>query len=135
MTVSHLIPTLAAAIGAVPISGGTNSPLGRFSGAITAGVTVMALAFAFLTHVGAFGWQADPFIDLVASIAVGVVFGRGVGITEGATQISATLAERGNLNTSLALAAHDRLDRINAPAVPLDHSGTSIGTQVPGQES
>lgn len=115
------------AMGVTPVSAGTVSPLGRFSALITAGVTVMSLAFAFLTHVGAFGWQSDPFIDLVASIAVGVVFGRTVGISEGQNSMQSALADRGNLNTSLALAAHDRLDQIGAPSAPLDHSGTTVG--------
>lgn len=117
---------LAAAGIAVP-AGATASPLGRYSGVITAGVTVMSLAFAFLTHVGAFGWTADPFIDLVASIAVGVVFGRGVGLSEGTMQVNGQLMAQVADSTRLALAAHDRLDQINAPAVPLDHAATVVG--------
>lgn len=121
--------TVLAAVGVAPLPIGNGSPLGRFSGVITAGVTVMALAFAFLTHVGAFGWSPDPFIDLVASIAVGVVFGRGVGISEGQTVASSSASELASMSTRLALAAHDRLDKINAPAVPLDHTQTTVGAQ------
>lgn len=129
-----VIPTVLAAVGVMPIGATPASPLGRFSGVITAGVTVMALAFAFLTHVGAFGWAPDPFIDLVASIAVGVVFGRGSGIIEGQAASTSQAGELASMSTKLALAAHDRLDKINAPAVPLDHSTVNIGTSPGGSE-
>ena len=129
--VPGLITTAAQAVGLAPQVIGNGSPFGRLSGVVTAAVTLMALCFAFLTHVGAFGWTADPFIDLVASIAVGVVFGRGVGIGEGQTVATQSVQAQANLNTSLILAAHERLDKIKAPSVPLDGSRTVVGTASP----
>lgn len=74
------------------------SPLGKYSQIVAAFVAVSTIGTALVSRPLAF---ADPFIDNVALIAVGAIFG--------------SFATVNGLKPSVQ-AAHKRLDSINAPA-------------------
>lgn len=95
----------------------SNSPLGRFADVVTAIVSVGVIAAALASHLGIVG-TPDAFIDSVALIAVGILYGTARGVAAGRDTATYELGERANLNTSLTLAAHDRLDKLGAPPAP-----------------
>ena len=127
-----MIGPMMAAMGAHAAS--TASPLGRFADIVTALVSVFAIAAAILSHLGLAG-VPNSFVDTIALVAVGVLYGTARGYTAGKDDTTVALAERGNLNTALALAAHERLDKIQAPATTLqmDATGLPIGNPADGQ--
>lgn len=119
-----------ATLAAPPAAG---SPLGRFADFVTAGASIAAIGAALIAHLAlVFGVASttDAFLDSLAVLAFGVLYGTSRGVSAGRDSAAAELAERANLNTKLALAAHERLDKTGAPpssATALDASSITIG--------
>ena len=84
------------------MSASVTASLGKYADAATAGVTVFLIVAAVLAHVfaGYLPKEDTTFLDLGAVLALGALFGR-------------TSAANGY--AKMALAAHQRLDAINAP--------------------
>lgn len=101
------------------------SPLGRYADFVTAIVSVVVIMAAIASRMGI--GTPDPFTDSIALIAIGVLYGTARGVSAGQQAITTQLADRGNLNTELALAAHKRLDAVNAPPAPLNSTGLKVG--------
>lgn len=102
------------------------SPLGRYADFVTAIVSVGVILAAFGSHLGIVG-APDPFIDSIALIAVGILFGTARGVAAGGTAQNVELAELVKLLSELTMAAHKRLDQIDAPSATLDATGVAVG--------
>lgn len=116
-----------AAVGVPASNPAPTSPLGRYADFVTAAMSVLVIAAAVLAHLSILG-ESDPFLDSVALVAIGVLYGTARGVQAGQSAQASDLANRANLNTELALAAHRRLDDMNAASAPINHSGLRIGT-------
>lgn len=127
------MPPPAANGSATPASG-----LGRFADYVVPVVVLVVLMAAIAAHLHLGGAEPDTFLDAIALVAIGQVFGRAQGVQVGATAAQAAaldavnsntreLVKRADLNTALAAAAHERLDKLGAPAAPLDHTGVQVG--------
>jgi hypothetical protein len=97
-----------------------NSPLGKYAQGIAALVSIMAIGGAIALH--AVG-QADPFVDSIALLAVGAIFGASAAVngTKEPLRVAQVLAED----------AAKRLDALGAAPTPLrryeqDHNGQRI---------
>lgn len=79
-----------------------SSPLGKYAQIVAAAVSVSTIGAALISRPLGF---ADPFIDNVALIAVGAIFG----------SFATVNGVRGDIK-----AAHTRLDMVGAPAADSD---------------
>lgn len=84
------------------------NPLGPYGNIVAAVLAVMIVGFWLLTKTSVLGHVADPALDNVALITIGVVFGTQV--VQNGTQTKATAA------LAKAEAANQRLDAIAAPS-------------------
>lgn len=121
-------------LSALALPGGSavaQSPLGRYADFVTAIVSVGVILAAFASHLGIIG-VPDPYIDSIALIAVGILFGTARGVAAGGSAQNVELAELVKLLSELTMAAHKRLDQIDAPPAVLDvHSGLAVGKPDP----
>lgn len=81
--------------------------MGPYGNVVAAILAVMIVGFWLASKTGALGHIADPALDNVALITIGVVFGTQV--VQNGTQTKATTA------LAKAEAANSRLDALNAP--------------------
>jgi hypothetical protein len=77
-----------------------SSPLGRFSDIVAALTALALVTAAILAHTGVVPVSDTAWLDTSAGLAIGVILGQRA-TTNGAAK--------------LAVAAHDRLDKISAP--------------------
>lgn len=95
------------------------SPFGRYAPLAAAVAALAILATALLPRVLAgfsgVGATPDPFVDNLAFLAVGVLFGQQVGLSAGREQgVMEATAKINGLQREVA-AAHHRLDAAGAP--------------------
>lgn len=88
---------------------GVSNPLGSYGAPVAALLAVLIVLAALASHIVP-GLVPDTFLDNLALITTGVVFGTQV--VQNGTQSKATDAFKA------AVAANQRLDAINAPSAP-----------------
>lgn len=95
------------------------SPFGRYAPLVAAAAALAILATALLPRVvAAFTGIAavnDPFVDNLAFLSVGVLFGQQVGLSAGRQEGHAQAAATINGLAGQVAAANARLDAVGAP--------------------
>jgi 4-hydroxybenzoate polyprenyltransferase len=90
----------------------TGSPLGKYSQIVAAVVAILVIAAALFLH--AFRVSVDPFIDNMALIAFGAIFGAS----------ASTAVTNGSIKRDVD-ALHKRIDAAGVPAA--QSAGGSLG--------